>query len=44
MNYALLLSVLTVVRHRAYIGATVVTVPVAAVAYVQWGLAVSFTL
>ena len=43
LNYALLLSVLTGLSVIVpYIGATVVTVPVAAVAYVQWGVGSEF--
>ncbi len=43
MNYALLLSVLIGLSVIVpYIGATVVTVPVAAVAYVQWGIGSEF--
>ncbi len=43
INYALLLSVLVGLSVIVpYIGATVVTLPVAAVAYVQWGLGGEF--
>ena len=43
MNYALLLSVLIGLSVIIpYIGATVVTIPVAAVAYVQWGIGSEF--
>ncbi|MEQ8407204.1 MAG: AI-2E family transporter [Gammaproteobacteria bacterium] len=43
INYALLLSVLVGLSVIVpYIGATVVTVPVAAVAYVQWGIGGEF--
>lgn len=43
MNYALLLSVLVGLSVIVpYIGATVVTIPVAAVAYVQWGIGSEF--
>ncbi|MEX0902054.1 MAG: AI-2E family transporter [Pseudohongiellaceae bacterium] len=43
INYALLLSVLVAFSVLIpYIGATVVTIPVAAVAYVQWGLSGDF--
>jgi putative permease len=43
INYALLLSVLIGLSVIVpYIGATVVTVPVAAVAYVQWGIGGEF--
>lgn len=43
MNYALLLSVLVGLSVIVpYIGATVITVPVAAVAYVQWGIGGEF--
>ncbi|MCY4355911.1 MAG: AI-2E family transporter [Gammaproteobacteria bacterium] len=44
INYALLLSVLVGLSVIVpYIGATAVTLPVAAVAYVQWGLGGEFT-
>ncbi|HBW83921.1 MAG TPA: AI-2E family transporter [Gammaproteobacteria bacterium] len=43
MNYALLLSVLIGLSVIVpYIGATVITIPVAAVAYVQWGIGSEF--
>ena len=43
INYALLLSVLVGLSVIVpYIGATVVTIPVAAVAYVQWGIGSEF--
>ena len=43
INYALLLSVLVGVSVIVpYIGATVITIPVAAVAYVQWGIGGEF--
>lgn len=43
INYALLLSVLVGLSVIVpYIGATVVTIPVAAVAYVQWGIGGEF--
>lgn len=43
MNYALLLSVLVGLSVIVpYIGATVITIPVAAVAYVQWGIGGEF--
>ena len=43
LNYALLLSVLVGLSVIVpYIGATVVTIPVAAVAYVQWGIGSEF--
>jgi putative permease len=43
LNYALLLSVLVALSVIVpYIGATVVTIPVAAVAYVQWGIGSEF--
>jgi putative permease len=43
INYALLLSVLVGLSVIVpYIGATVVTIPVAAVAYVQWGMGSEF--
>lgn len=43
LNYALLLSVLVGLSVVVpYIGATVVTVPVAAIAYVQWGMGGEF--
>ncbi|MEX2469487.1 MAG: AI-2E family transporter, partial [Pseudohongiellaceae bacterium] len=43
MNYALLLSVVVGLSVIVpYIGATVVTIPVAAVAYVQWGIGGEF--
>lgn len=43
INYALLLSVLVGLSVIVpYIGATVITVPVAAVAYVQWGIGGEF--
>ncbi len=43
LNYALLLSVLVGISVIVpYIGATVVTVPVAAVAFVQWGIGGEF--
>ena len=44
INYALLLSVMVGLSVIVpYIGATVVTLPVAVVAYVQWGLGSEFT-
>lgn len=43
INYALLLSVLVGLSVIVpYIGATVITVPIAAVAYVQWGIGSEF--
>lgn len=43
INYALLLSVLVGLSVIVpYIGATVITIPVAAVAYVQWGIGSEF--
>jgi len=43
LNYALLLSVIIGLSVIVpYIGATVVTIPVAAVAYVQWGIGSEF--
>jgi len=43
MNYALLLSVLIGLSVIVpYIGATVITIPVGAVAYVQWGIGSEF--
>jgi len=43
INYALLLSILVGLSVIVpYIGATVVTVPIAAVAYVQWGIGGEF--
>ncbi len=43
LNYSLLLSVLVGLSVIVpYIGATVVTIPIAAVAYVQWGLGSEF--
>ena len=43
VNYSLLLSVLVGLSVLVpYIGATVVTIPVAAVAYVQWGISGEF--
>ena len=43
MNYALLLSVLIGLSVIVpYLGATVITIPVAAVAYVQWGIGSEF--
>lgn len=43
INYALLLSVLVGLSVIVpYIGATVITIPVAAVAYVQWGMGGEF--
>lgn len=43
MNYALLLSVLVGLSVIVpYLGATVITIPIAAVAYVQWGIGADF--
>ena len=43
INYALLLSVLVGLSVMVpYIGATVITIPIAAVAYVQWGIGGQF--